>query len=219
MFGIECNASNNSPRWQVVDLLMWKITPSRFGGGKRYIQKFKNSWVQHNKIYIRSAAVSNSLPVELLAGVCWIEVGGDPDFIDRVAFEVRAFDWSGPDIIDKHLTMTSPPEKTSFGSVSIQLRTAVKTLGLDISRMTTAQIRTLVHCLEGDVYNIEIVANHLRQLAEHDKFPLPLNMEQVRIIGARYNRGIGVSLEDIKRNTSYGDFIVNHWDHFSQLVK
>lgn len=36
------------------------------------------------------------MPPELIAGVGWIEVAGDPNFIDRVAFEVRSFDWSGP---------------------------------------------------------------------------------------------------------------------------
>lgn len=214
-----CNVSNHSPQWQVVDLLIWKLVPSRFGGGKRYIQRFKDAWVKHNKTFIQASAANNNLPVELLAGVCWIEVGGDPNFIDRVAFEIRVFDWSGPDAIDNNLTITNRPERTSFGSVSIQVRTAAKTLGLDMDEMTTAQVRMLAHCLEGDIYNIEIVANHLRQLADHDNFSPPLNTEQVRIIGARYNRGIELSLESIKRNTSYGDFIVNHWQHFGQLVR
>lgn len=214
-----CYVSNHSPQWQVVDLLIWKLIPSRFGGGKRYIQKFKDAWVKHNKTFIRDSAVNNNLPVELLVGVCWIEVGGDPGFIDRVAFEVRAFDWSGPDAVDNYLTITNRAERTSFGSVSIQIRTAANTLGLDISEMSTAQVRTLSHCLEGDIYNIEIVARHLRQLADHDNFYPPLNMEQIRIIGARYNRGIELSLESIKRNTSYGDFIVHHWEHFGQLIR
>jgi len=101
----------------------------------------------------------------------------------------------------------------------MQVRTAAKTLGLDVSNMDSMQIRTLAHCLENDVYNIEIVARHLHQLAEYDNFSYPLNTEQVRIIGASYNRGTALSLADIKRNTSYGDFIVNHWQHFTQLVR
>lgn len=216
---VDCKASNTSPRWQIFDLFMWKIVPERFGGGASYIQKFKDAWVRHNKTFIHTAAINSGLPVELLAGVCWIEVGGDPNFIDRVAFDIRTFDWSGPQFVDKNLSMTSRPEKTSFGSVSMQIRTAAKTLGLDISQMTTSQLRTLSYCLEGDVYNIEIVALHLRQLADHDKFPRKLNIEQVRVIGARYNRGMEISLKEIKKNTSYGDFIVNHWQRFSQLIE
>ena len=101
----------------------------------------------------------------------------------------------------------------------MQVRTAARTIGLDIPNMTSAQMRMLSHCLEGDVYNIDVVATHLRQLAEYDHFPPPLNTEQVRIIGARYNRGIELSIESIKKNTSYGDFIVKHWQRFSQLVR
>jgi len=46
------------------------------------------------------------------------------------------------------------------------------------------------------------VARHFRQLVDHDKLPSPLSMDQVRIVGARYNRGIWLSLEQIKTNTS-----------------
>jgi hypothetical protein len=100
----------------------------------------------------------------------------------------------------------------------MQLRTAARTLGLDVSKMDMNQLRTLANCLEKDVYNINLVAQHLRQLADYDKLPSALSMEDVRIIGARYNRGLIPTLEEIKRNTSYGDFIVNHWQRFSRLI-
>ena len=219
MVALVCKESNGSPTWEVIHLFMWKFVPSRLGGGKDYIQRFKDAWVQHNRHVIYVAATKNRLHLELLAGVCWIEVGGDPNFIDRVAFEVRAFDWSGPPIIDKYLTVTQHPTKTSFGSVSIQLRTAAETLGRDISDMSRAELRDLASCLQRDVFNIHTVALHLRQLADHDNFSSPLTKEQVRIIGARYNRGIGLPLEKIKENTSYGNFIVNNWHRFSRLVR
>lgn len=214
-----CNTQNTSPVWGVLDLFRWKLVPERFGGGKDYIQRFKDAWVQHNKHAIQGAAGTNRLPVELLAGVCWIEVGGDPNFIDRVAFEVRSFDWSGPPIVDRCLTMTRIPTKTSFGAVSIQLRTAAQTFGLNPDSMTHTQLRNLANCLQRDAYNINTVAHHLRQLADHDKFSSPLTLEQVRVVGARYNRGIGLTLDKIKQNTSYGDFIVNNWSRFSRLVR
>lgn len=74
-------------------------------------------------------------------------------------------------------------------------------------------------CLQRDVFNIDTVARHLRQLADHDKFLSPLTREQVRIIGARYNRGIGLTLDQIKKNTSYGNFIVNNWQRFNRLMQ
>lgn len=145
--------SNESPTWRLVDLFVWKLLPQKFGGDINYIQKFKDGWVQHNKVYINSVAKQHKIPPELLAGVCWIEVGGDPNFIDSVAFEVRSFDWSGPPWVDKNLTITKKPAKTSFGSVRIQLRTAAQTLGLNTGEMTTAQHRELANCLEKDVDN------------------------------------------------------------------
>lgn len=222
MADFSCNESNNSPTWGMLDLFAWKLLPQRFGGGIGYIQKFKDAWVLRNKGFINAAATRYKMPPELVAGVCWIEVGGDPDFIDRVAFEVRSFDWSGPPWVDQNLTLTTPPAKTSFGSVSIQLRTAAQTLGLNPAGMSTQEMRELADCLQKDVFNIEVVARHLRQLIDHDGLqdsPPILTMEQVRIVGARYNRGIGLSLDEIKKNTSYGDFIVKFWPRFSSLLR
>jgi hypothetical protein len=157
----------------------------------------------------------------LLAGIYWIDIRIDPNFIDRVAFEVRDFDWSGSHWIDKHLTLTSPPTKTSFGAVSMQLRTAAETLGLDSNKMGTSQLRELAICLQKDIFNIDIVGKHLLQLIKRDGFQsdLPnLSQEQIKIVGARYNRGIGLSIEKIKKDTSYGDFIIKFWPRFVRLL-
>lgn len=200
----------------------WKILPQQLGGGKKYIQRFKDAWVQHNRMFIKTAAARYGIPPELLAGVCWIEVGGDPNFIDRVAFEVRSFDWSGPPWVDRNLTLTKNPVKTSFGAVSIQLKTAAQTLGFDPSEMSSEQLRGLANCLQKDIFNIDIVARHLRQLVEHDglqKDSTSLSMDQIRIVGARYNRGTGLTLDEIKKNTSYGDFIVKFWMRFHSLLR
>lgn len=217
-----CEESNNSATWGAFDLAIWKIVPERFGGGKVYIQKFKDAWIQHNKALIKKSAEKYNIPTELLVGVCWVEVGGDPNFIDRVAFEVRSFDWSGPQWVDQNLTITKHPAKTSFGWVSIQLRTAAQTLGINPAQMSSEQVNALANCLEKDVFNIDVVARHLRQLIDHDGFDknLPvLTMDEVRVVGARYNRGVGLSLEDIKKNTSYGNFIVKFWPHYAALLK
>lgn len=221
MAGVSCNETNDSPVWGTVDLVKWKLVPKSFGGGIAYVQKFKDAWVRHNKTSINLTSARYGFPPELLAGVCWIEVGGDPNFIDRVAFDVRAFDWSGPPWMDRNLTITKHPAKTSFGHVSIQLRTAAQTLGLDPSSLSTTQLSGLADCLQKDVFNIDVVARHLRQLIDHDKLqptPPQLTMDEVRIVGARYNRGMGLSLDQIKKNTSYGDFIVKFWSRFTGLL-
>lgn len=66
--------------------------------------------------------------------------------------------------------------------------------------MTNGQLRNLASCLQRDVYNIDTAARHLCQLVDNDKFSSPLTMEQVRIVGARYNRGIGLSIEQTLMN-------------------
>ena len=217
-----CSVTHSPARWSTSDVLMWKLVPDRWGGGKAYIQRFKDGWVAHHRSAIRVAARDQGFPAELLAGVCWIEVAGDPSGIDRLAFEVRAFDWSGPEWVDRHLTVTNTPAKTSFGAVSMQLRTAAHTLGLDPAKLTTEQLRGLSNCLENDAFNISLVARHLRQIIDHDKLQTArpaLSMDAVRVAGARYNRGMGLSLESIRKNTSYGNFIVKFWPRLSGLLK
>ena len=41
----------------------------------------------------------------------------------------------------------------------------------------------------------------------------------MHVVGARYNRGMGLSLEQIRKNTSYGNFIVKFWPRFTMLLK
>jgi hypothetical protein len=221
MPGYACSTSNSSAKWGMINVLAWKFIPTRAGGGKIYIQRYKNAWVKQHKSKIKLSALSYKIPPQLLAGVCWIEVGGDPNFIDRVAFEVRAIDWHGPAWLH-NFPVTNEPEKTSFGSVSMQLRTAARTLGINPESMSIEQLRGLANCLQQDTFNIDIVGRHLRQLIDHDGFQknLPsLSMDQVRIVGARYNRGIKLSIDDIKKNTSYGDFIVKVWPEISGLLR
>ena len=173
-------------------------------------------------MHIRAASNAHKFPPELLAGVCWIEAGGDPMAIDRVAFEVRPFDWIGPDWVDRNMTLTKPPPQTSFGAVSMQLRTAAQTIGLDPAAMTSDQWRSLANCLENDVFNIQTAAKHLRQLIAKDGLqtqPPELDMEAVRVVGARYNRGMGLSLAQIRKTTSYGNFIVKFWSRFAALMR
>lgn len=88
--------------------------------------------------------------------------------------------------------------------------------------MSTGQLSQLATCLQKDVFNIDLAARHLRILIDHDGLqtkPPTLSKDAVRIAGARYNRGIGVSLERIRQNTSHGDFIVRFWPRFSGLLQ
>lgn len=216
-----CTEADNHVRWGLWDLFKWKLVPARFGGGRLHIRQFKDGWVRYHRDHINRAAEAHAIPAELLAGTAWIEVGGDPGFIDRIAYQVRSFDWSGPDLTDR-MTVTRHPLSTSFGPVSMQLQTAAQTMGLNVDNLQARDWNALAGCLQQDRSNIRLVAAHLRQLVLHD-FPdvdtRRLTRDQIRVVGARYNRGTGPSLQQIYRNTSYGDFLLRIWSDMRRLLR
>src|SRR5215470_8361068 len=189
-----CDPSSPSyPKWSVVDALMYRLAPERFGGGKAHLTEYKEAWIVYNKMRIISEAVSASIPADLLGCVAYNEVGGDPPFVKRdIVLPLRQFDWSGPDWVDRHLTITKPPQNTSEGAVKIQLRVAARQLKLDGNRLSFKQQDALTQCLETDVFNLNIVAGLLRDLIKKD-FPSAktdnLTDEQFIVAGSRYNRG------------------------------
>lgn len=207
-------------KWSTWDVIRWKLFSGNLGG-INYIQKFKDSWVRYNKSNIRNEADNNNISPELLAGVAWIEVGGDPNIVDYIAYYIRAFDWSGPSWIDQNLTITNNPLKTSFGAVSMQLRVAAETLGLNPEKMNWEQERNLIKLLDSEVQNLRLVSKHLFNLLKHD-FPKmstrSLTDDQIRVVGARYNRGVGMPLESLRKDTSYGDFLLKNKERIFKLL-
>lgn len=227
------NSTTSHPKWTSWDYLRWKYLPTKMGGGRRYLLAYKDSWVLFNKHRIQAAAKEAKIPILLLAGVAWIEVGGDPDFIDSLIFPVRSFDWSGPDYIDNHLSVTRHPHKTSFGSVSIQLRRAAETMGINLNGINYEQQTKLCRCLQTDWFNLNVVAKHLHELIRYD-FPDAdaenLSDEQIAITGSRYNWGtdkkIDVFVESLKatpgtatrKYTDYGRTILRHRERIRSLL-
>lgn len=187
------------PKWTSWDFIRWTFFPEELRGGPRFLADYKEAWVYYNSSRIRDAARAAKIPVELLAGIAWNEVGGMPDFVDYAAFPIRSFDWSGPDFVDRHLTITKDPDRTSFGSVSIQLRVAAETMGLDIRRLKFNE-KKLARALSNDAYNLHVVARHVFDLIRYD-YPnidtANLSDEQIVVVGSRYNRGKARKLEEI----------------------
>ena len=150
------------PKWSVV-YLRWFPFRGRFDSesfqlGMPYIQTFKNTWIVHNRYSILKNAKDNGIHQELLAGVCWVEVAGDPNIVDWGAFSVRALNRllgspvNGNNAGRVGELLTKPPENTSFGAVSMQVRTAGDTVGEDFNGYF-GQIR-LAAVLQIDVANI-----------------------------------------------------------------
>lgn len=196
-----CSPEQDSyPKWNSWDVLRWKYWPQAWGGGTPVLTAYKNAWVLHNRERIAQAARQHAISPILLASVSWAEVGGKPDGSKVPVFLHRSFDWSGPDWMDRHLSITKPPQQTSFGAVSIQLRAAAAELQLDAERLTLAQQLRLIECLQTDAFNLDIVARHLRGLILYDyphADPRHPSEEQFIVAGARYNRGTQRALADI----------------------
>lgn len=220
MVDFQCGASNNFPAWNGWNVVRWKL-PKVLGGGFDYLARFKDSWVRHNRLTIKNSAASQNMPALLLAGVCWVEVAGDPTFIDTAAHLFRSFDWSGPDFIDRNFTISSPPEKTSFGPASMQIRVAAEVLGIDVATLDVVDRQMLGRCLEVDVYNIDLAARYLRTLIDHDGLqsnPPALGDFALKVAATRYNRGVSESLEVIKGRLSYGEVVLRRRAHINSLL-
>lgn len=205
--------------WTYWDVVVWKVLPVRIGGNPNRLRAYKDAWVHAHRDSITRLAALYSLPPELLAGVAWIELGGKPYSSKLLVYDARRFDHSGDPLVEP-LTITKKPAMTSVGPIAIQLRRAAQTIGVDYDSLNSDDKDRLVQCLLNGDSNLAIVARHLWLLKEID-FPGQSNIgpDEIRIIGARYNRGPDLPLAKIKLDTSYGDFIVKRMDKLRDLLR
>lgn len=193
-------------KWTTWDIITWKT----FGGNKHLFSK-KEEYIKNYKDVIKDAALKYDIPVLLLAGIAYTEFGGDPMWIDDVAYAIRSFDWSGPDWVDENLTITKHPNLTSFGNTSIQVRRTLEMLNYDEN---AKQTDTVIESLKDPIQNIYMAAKHLDVLRDVDfsnKTASELTDEEIQIIASRYNLGPDCSLETAKE-WSYGASVFNHKD-------
>jgi RHS repeat-associated protein len=202
--------------WTSFDIIKWKA------GEHDYIFERKSEFVSYYRHVIEDAAKKFDIPEFLLAGIAFTEFGGDPTWIDDIAEFVRSFDWSGPEWIDKNLTITSHPDKTSMGNLSIQIRTAAESLGYEYKNLSSQDRKNIITSLKNPIQNIYIAAKHLSDLRYVDfngKTSSQLTEDDIKVIATRYNRGSGISLENIKKNLSYGNSIYKHASKILSALK
>ena len=235
MSGREFCAPDNAnyPKWTSWDVIKWQVLSKKFGGGQAHLTAYKDAWVVYNQNRIVKIAKQEKIPPPLLASVAWAEVGGKPDGTKKPIFIERSLqrwlnEWGEmPGIYDK------PAGSTSVGAVSIQMRNAARELGLSIEEMTFSDQVEMMDCLNTDVFNLTVVAKHLRGLVLHD-YPdadtANLTDEQFIAAGARYNRGTARSLADITNSiklppgakgreySEYGRRMIEHRAHVSRLL-
>jgi len=232
MGGREFCAPDNSsyPKWNSWDIFKWRVLSEKMGGGRAYLEAYKDGWVVYNKFRIKGAAEQHRIPPVLLACVAWAEVGGKPDGIKRPAFQGRTLQQT---LAGKPVKFGKPPEQTSVGAVSIQLRVASKELGIPVELLSYPDRMSLITCLETDAFNLNIVAQHLKNIVLYDYPGIDtsnLTDEQFIIAGSRYNRGIERALGEFvnsiklppgsqgRQFSEYGRRMLEHRDHVLTLL-
>jgi outer membrane protein OmpA-like peptidoglycan-associated protein len=200
--------------WDVSEAITMKYERMRHGKSKTLLN-YKNAWVIAKAKIIRQAAAEHDIPDWFLAGIAWAEVGGDPSSIDYFAHSYRRDIGIG----------SKPAMETSFGAVSVQLRRAAEELGYDPTKMNSMQINFLIRSLEDPQQNLFIVASHLHRLRDIDFPGKPAGLltdDELKIIGARYNRGPELSLEALRstgKKLSHGEDIVKKKSLLQDLIK
>lgn len=201
---------NESPKWTNIDFLITHLVPEVAGGGIPFRRRFKTAFIVHNRSTIIAAAHANGIPAELLAGIAFVEVAGKVPSWKGELFNHRSFR-------DMFYSGGKKADRTSFGFMSIQIRAAAETLGLDPATLGPEKQIQLAHCLEQDVYSVNMAARHLRMLADHDHFE-KIGEDEVKIIAARYNQGTTRTIEQIRKDLSYGNLIVRNWHSLTLML-
>ncbi len=145
-----------------------------------HLRHYKDGWVSDKKDSIRQVAEKYNLPPEMLAGISWTELGGDPDIFDNWAH------------LAYQLPGTKPSNRVSAGDVSIQLRHVAEMEGLDPNNLTFGQERQLINRLQNEDYNLEMVARHLAKMRDNvfpEQREQPLTDDQIKRLGYMYNMG------------------------------
>ena len=190
------------PTWGASDVTWWQSF-----GGQQYLYDYKDRWVRGYRDAIRAAADTYDIPRILLAGIAWVEVGGDPDWIDSAAYALRGS--------EGELT-------TSIAPMSLQVRRAGEELGYDPDTMNDAQRDAVQASLEDPQQAIFIAARHLATLRDVDfagQGAADLSAEEVAIIAKRYNIGPDIPLAQVRLNLDYGIAILNRGEHILELLE
>ncbi|WP_246097905.1 hypothetical protein [Streptomyces botrytidirepellens] len=153
-------------------------------------------WISANKDIINAAAKHSGLTPELVAGIAWQEVGGQPGPADDITDSVRETaeqDWFPVTPENLPDRLGGDKDETSFGPIAIQVRRGAEVLGYGPENLTGSQRDQIEAALQDPGQNIFIASEYLAMLkAESDFADVPADQmtpEQRQELGARYNGG------------------------------
>lgn len=185
------------PHWNSFDLLRWYVLPTdwQFITGDAYLWLYKTSWLVYHRDMIKKCAAEAEIPAWLLAGVAVSEVGGTPERSKGLGILIAR------QVLDEITgDGNKRSNKTSIGSIAIQIGVAAQTLGVDPDSLDFFQQYRLAQCLLQNSFNIRVVAFHLRDLILYDNPDANTSIltdEQAVLAGSRYNRGTQRNAGDI----------------------
>lgn len=206
---INAEPQKGTDEWDTLQAALWIADYMISGGKYEKIESFKDQWVEGYREAIKKAAKKFDIPEFLLAGIVHNEVGGDPLWVDDVAYKLRELNIMGGD-----------KDKTSFGNTSVQVLTAAKSLGYDLNRLPDNQRLGIISSLKNPVQGIFISAKHLSDLKNFDfeeKHSKDLTDYEISVIASRYNRGTRETLDEI--SLDYGNSVLNRKTKLKELLR
>ncbi|MFJ5015418.1 hypothetical protein [Streptomyces griseoluteus] len=153
-------------------------------------------WISANKEIIKAAARNSGLPPDMVAGIAWQEIGGQPGILDDLTDTIR-------EQADSPLSPIAPeslpwrlagdPDNTSMGPIAIQVRRGAEVLGYDPDNLTDQQRNVVEDSLQDPAQNIFIASEYLAQLKAESEFAdvpaVEMTPAQYQELAARYNGG------------------------------
>ncbi|MBW5481233.1 hypothetical protein [Streptomyces bambusae] len=158
----------------------------------------KAAWLSKNKEVLKAAAAHAGLPVEVVAGIAWQEISGQPQAFDDITDTLRQqadAPWGLSPITAENLPwrLGGKADETSFGPIAIQVRRGAEVLGYDPANLTDGQRNLIEDALQDPKQNAFIAAGYLAQLKAESGFanvpPEQMTDAQMRELAARYNGG------------------------------
>ncbi|MFJ1568157.1 hypothetical protein ACIOG8_28755 [Streptomyces erythrochromogenes] len=156
----------------------------------------RQEWIRTNREHIKDAAAYTGLPADMIAGIAWQEVQGDPKWFDDVSDQYRQHQyevWPEFAWVAEKVGLGGEADQTSMGPIAIQIRRSAEVLGYDPENMTQAQGDEVEKATQDPATNVYIASEYLAQLKAESSFAdVPaerMTPAQYQELAARYNGG------------------------------
>ncbi|MFE5208973.1 hypothetical protein [Streptomyces sp. NPDC056600] len=182
----------------------------------------KTEWIAANKDIIKAAAHNSGLPPEVVAGIAWKEIAGQPGVLDDVTDTLREQADALSPVIPENLPdrLGGDPDETSFGPIAIQIRRGAEVLGYDPENLGDQQREIVEASLQDPGQNIFIASEYLAQLKAESGFadvpPEEMTAAQKQELAARYNGGPYWQSEKAQE---YGRQFTDHLDQARNAIR